>query len=202
MDEIKKPRKPLIFYYGITLLVLMLINFIVLPWLVQRQIIPTDYGSFLEMVDNKQVGEVQIQTNQILFTDKETGAIYKTGVMDHPNLVERLEESGAIFSKEIIEQMSPFLSFILTWVLPIVLFVAIGRYMSKKLMERATGGKSSMQFGKSNAKVYVSSSDGIKFDDVAGVDEAKENLLCTCTEDYNNSTYFWRLRLHYAGRRR
>lgn len=176
MDEIKKPRKPLIFYYGIAMLIIFLINFLVMPWLLQRQIIPTDYGTFLEMIDNKQIGEVEIQENQILFTDKESGDIYKTGVMNDYNLVERLEGSGAVFSREIVEQMSPFLSFLLTWVLPIVFFIAIGRYMSKKLMERATGGRKSMQFGKSSAKVYVSSSDGIKFSDVAGVDEAKENL--------------------------
>ena len=157
MNEVKRPRKPLIYYYTIVLLVLLLFNFLAMPWLTQRQ--------------------VQQQENQILFTNKENTAIYKTGMMPDPDLTQRLADSGAQFSGEIIEQMSPLLSFLLTWVLPIVIFIGIGQYMSKKLMQRA-GGPNSMAFGmgKSNAKVYVKSSEGIKFSDVAGEDEAKENL--------------------------
>ena len=138
-----------------------------------------DYGTFLEMAENKELGQVEVQQqeNQILFTNKENTAIYKTGMMPDPDLTQRLADSGAQFSGEIIEQMSPLLSFLLTWVLPIVIFIGIGQYMSKKLMQRA-GGANSMAFGmgKSNAKVYVKSSEGIKFSDVAGEDEAKENL--------------------------
>ena len=179
MNEVKRPRKPLIYYYTIVLLVLLLFNFLAMPWLTQRQVQQVDYGTFLEMAENKELGQVEVQQqeNQILFTNKENTAIYKTGMMPDPDLTQRLADSGAQFSGEIIEQMSPLLSFLLTWVLPIVIFIGIGQYMSKKLMQRA-GGPNSMAFGmgKSNAKVYVKSSEGIKFSDVAGEDEAKENL--------------------------
>ena len=179
MNEVKRPRKPLIYYYTIVLLVLLLFNFLAMPWLMQRQVQQVDYGTFLEMAENKELGQVEVQQqeNQILFTNKENTAIYKTGMMPDPDLTQRLADSGAQFSGEIIEQMSPLLSFLLTWVLPIVIFIGIGQYMSKKLMQRA-GGPNSMAFGmgKSNAKVYVKSSEGIKFSDVAGEDEAKENL--------------------------
>ena len=179
MNEVKRPRKPLIYYYTIVLLVLLLFNFLAMPWLTQRQVQQVDYGTFLEMAENKELGQVEVQQqeNQILFTNKENTAIYKTGMMPDPDLTQRLADSGAQFSGEIIEQMSPLLSFLLTWVLPIVIFIGIGQYMSKKLMQRA-GGANSMAFGmgKGNAKVYVKSSEGIKFSDVAGEDEAKENL--------------------------
>ena len=177
MNEVKTPKKPLIYYYSIVMLVLMLFNFLALPWLAQRRIQQVDYGTFMEMTEKREIGQVEVQENQILFTNKENTQVYKTGPMPDPDLVYRLKESGAVFSKEIIEQMSPFLSFLLSWVLPIAVFVGLGQLMSRKLMERA-GGANSMMFGmgKSNAKVYVKSSEGIKFSDVAGEDEAKENL--------------------------
>ncbi len=179
MNEVKKPKKPLIFYYGIVLIILLLFNFLAMPWLMQRRVKEVDYGTFMTMTANGEIGQVEIQAqeNQIVFTDKENTQVYKTGMVDDPDLTQRLWESGAKFSGEIIEQMSPLLSFLLTWVLPILIFVGIGQYMSKKMMERA-GGPNSMAFGmgKSNAKVYVKSSEGIKFSDVAGEDEAKENL--------------------------
>lgn len=177
MQEIRKPKKPLIFYYGVVMLILLLFNFLAMPWLAQRQVQQVDYGTFIEMADNQELGQVEVQQqdNQILFTNKDNTAIYKTGMMPDPDLTQRLKDSGAKFSGEIIEQTNPILSFLLSWVLPIVIFVAIGQYMSKKMMERA-GGPNAMAFGKSNAKVYVKSSQGIKFSDVAGEDEAKESL--------------------------
>ena len=178
MNEVKKPKKPLLYYYGIVLLVMMLLNFLAIPKLMERQIKETDYGTFMTMADNHEIGLVQVQNNQIIFTDKEGTAIYKTGLMNDPGLVDRLKESGAVFSSEIIEETSPFLSVLLSWILPMVIFIGIGQLMTKKLMSKANGGPNSMMFnmGKSNAKVYVKSSDGIKFADVAGEDEAKENL--------------------------
>ena len=177
MNEVKTPKKPLLYYYVIVMLVLMLFNFLAMPWLAQRQIRQVDYGTFMEMTENKEIGRVEIQSNQILFTDKEDTKVFKTGLMNDPDLIYRLKDSGAVFASEIIEQMSPFLSFLLSWVLPIAIFSWVGQRMSKKIMEKA-GGPNSMMFGmgKSNAKVYVKSSDGIKFADVAGEDEAKENL--------------------------
>lgn len=177
MHEVKKPKKPLIYYYGIVMAVMVLFNFLAMPWLAQRSIKEVDYGTFMEMTENQEIGRVQKQDNQIIFTDKDETQVYKTGLMDDPELVYRLRESGAKFGSEIIEETSPLLSVILTWILPIVIFIGIGQFMSKKLMERA-GGPNSMAFnmGKSNAKVYVKSSDGISFDDVEGVDEAEENL--------------------------
>lgn len=177
MNEVKKPKKPLIYYYFIALLVVILFNLLLMPQIVQRQIQETDYGTFMTMTENCEIGKVEIQDNQILFTDKDGKTIYKTGLMNDPELVNRLKESGAVFSSEIIEEASPLLSFLLTWILPMVIFFLIGQFISKKIMNKA-GGANSMMFnmGKSNAKVYVKSSNGIKFSDVAGEDEAKENL--------------------------
>lgn len=177
MNEVKTPKKPWIYYYGIVMLALMLFNFLAMPWLTQRQVKQVDYGTFMDMTENEEIGQVEVQDNQILFTDKEGTQIYKTGLMTDPDLVYRLKESGAVFSGEIIEQRSPFLGFLLNWILPIVIFTMLGRLMSRKMIEKA-GGANSMMFGmgKSNARVYVKSSEGIKFSDVAGEDEAKENL--------------------------
>ena len=177
MKEVRNPQKPLIFYYGIVLLVLLLFNLIVTPLILQRQIKEVDYGTFMHMVEKKQIGSVEISDSQIVFTDKNSGVIYKTGTMNDPTLTERLYKSGAEFAKIIEKNMSPILHFLLTFVLPMVIFIALGQYMSKKMIEQM-GGKNSMSFGmgKSNAKVYVQSTEGIHFDDVAGEDEAKENL--------------------------
>jgi cell division protease FtsH len=178
MNEIKKPRKSILYYYIIAMLIIILINSVMIPWFAKRQIIEVDYGTFMSMTAEKNIGQVKISDNQIIFTDKDNSKIYKTGLMDDPILTERLYASGAVFSSEIIEKPNWFLNFLFSWILPIVIFYAIGQYMSKKLMDKAGGGTNSMMFnlGKSNAKVYVKSSNGIKFDDVAGVDEAKENL--------------------------
>ena len=178
MNELKKPKKPLAYYYFVVLLCVMLFNLLVMPRILERQIRETDYGTFMTMAEEGNIGRVQVQDNQILFTDKEGTTVYKTGLMYDPGLVDRLKDSGAVFSSEIIEETSPLLSILLTWILPMVLFVALGQFMTKKLMDHAGGGSGAMSFnmGKSNAKVYVKSSDGIKFSDVAGEDEAKENL--------------------------
>lgn len=180
MNEVKKPNKPLIFYYMIVMMIIFLFNSLVMPWLAARQIRQVDYGTFMTMTENQEVGQVEIQYNQIIFTDKnaEKPQIYKTGLMDDPGLVERLHDSGAVFASEIIEETSPLLSVLLTWILPMVVFIVIGQYISKKMMDKAGGGSGSMMFnmGKSNAKVYVKSSDGINFSDVEGVDEAEESL--------------------------
>ena len=178
MNEVKKPKKSIISYYLIVLLVMMLFNWLVMPWILQRQIQQVDYGTFMTMTEEGDIGQVDIQSNQIVFTDKEGTKIFKTGLMDDPGRTERLHKAGAVFSSEIIEEASPLLSILLYWVLPLVIFIGIGQLMTKKLTERANGGPNSMMFnmGKSNAKVYVKSSDGIKFSDVAGEDEAKENL--------------------------
>ena len=177
MQEVKKPKKPLLFYYAIVLLVLLLFNFLAMPWLAQRQVQEVDYGTFIEMAANKELGQVEVQEqdNQIIFTNKDNTVVYKTGMMPDPDLTQRLADSGAKFSGQIIEQANPVITFLLSWVLPIVVFIAIGQFMSKKMMERA-GGPNAMSFGKSNAKVYVKSTQGIKFSDVAGEDEAKESL--------------------------
>ena len=178
MNEVKTPKKPLIYYYTIAMLVLLLMNLFITPLLQQARIKEVDYGTFMTMTENKEIGEVEIEDNRILFTDKDGKTIYQTGLMDDPGRTERLYASGAKFSSEIVQEMSPLLSFLLTWILPIVIFMALGQFMAKKLMDKAGGGGASMMFnmGKSNAKIYVKSSDGIKFDDVAGEDEAKENL--------------------------
>ncbi len=177
MNEVKSPKKPLLYYYGIVLLVLMLFNFLAMPWLAQRQVREVDYGTFMTMTEEGQIGQVKVQENQILFTDKDSGQIYKTGVMDDPDLIYRLKDSGAVFASEIVEQMSPFLSFLLSWLLPILIFVGLGQLMSRRMMNKA-GGPNSMMFGagRSSAKIYVKSAEGIKFSDVAGEDEAKESL--------------------------
>ena len=179
MKEVKTPKKPLAIYYAIVLVILLVLNFVVVPWASERQIKEVDYGTFMSMTEEKNIGRVDIESNQILFTDKENTQVYKTGLMSDPNLTERLYDAGAQFSSEIVEQASPLLSFLASFVLPIVIFVALGNYMNKKLMDKAGGGPGSMMFGgmgKSNAKVYVQSTHGIRFADVAGEDEAKENL--------------------------
>ena len=179
MKEVKTPRKPLAIYYAIVLLMLLLLNFVLLPWMGERQIKEVDYGTFMTMTEEKNIGRVDIESNQIIFTDKDETQVYKTGLMNDTGLTERLYDAGATFSSEIVEQSSPVLSFLIWFVLPIILFSAIGNQMNKKLMEKAGGGPGSMMFGgmgKSNAKVYVQSTAGIRFADVAGEDEAKENL--------------------------
>ena len=179
MKEVKPSKKPLAIYYAIVLLVLLVINLVVMPWLAERQVQEVDYGTFMSMTEQENIGKVDIQSNQIIFTDKDNKQIYKTGLMNDPGLTERLYDAGAQFSSEIVEQGSPVLSFLLWFVLPILLFSFIGNQMNKKLMEKAGGGPGAMMFGgagKSNAKVYVQSTHGIRFADVAGEDEAKENL--------------------------
>ena len=178
MQEVKKPKKPLIYYYVIALAVLLVFNLLAMPYLNSGRVKEVDYGTFMSMTEEKNIGMVEVMDNQIVFTDKAEENIYKTGRMDDPQMVDRLYNSGAEFASEIVEETSPLLTILLYWVLPLVLFIAIGQFMSKKLMDKASGGANSMMFnmGKSNAKVYVKSSDGIRFSDVAGVDEAKENL--------------------------
>ena len=179
MKEVKTPRKPLAIYYAIVLLTLLLLNLVLLPWMEERQIKEVDYGTFMTMTEEKNIGRVDIESNQIIFTDKDETQVYKTGLMNDTGLTERLYDAGATFSSEIVEQSSPVLNFLIWFVLPIILFSAIGNQMIKKLMEKAGGGPGSMMFGgmgKSNAKVYVQSTAGIRFADVAGEDEAKENL--------------------------
>ena len=178
MKEVKPSKKPLAIYYAIVLLVLLVLNFVLVPWLSERQIKEVDYGTFMTMTEEKNIGRVDIESNQIVFTDKDESQVYKTGLMSDPGLTERLYDAGAQFSSEIVEQGSPLVSFLVWFVLPILLFSFIGNQMNKKLMEKA-GGANSMMFGgvgKSNAKVYVQSTHGIRFADVAGEDEAKENL--------------------------
>ena len=179
MNEVKSPKKPLVYYYAIVILVILALNFLAVPWLSQRQVKEVDYGTFMTMTENQEIGRVEVQNNQILFTNKDDTQVYKTGLMNDTGLTERLYDAGATFSSEIVEQSSPVLSFLIWFVLPIILFSAIGNQMNKKLMEKAGGGPGSMMFGgmgKSNAKVYVQSTHGIRFADVAGEDEAKENL--------------------------
>lgn len=178
MKEVKSPKKPLIFYYGIALLVIVLFNVIVSPLLVKARVTEVDYGTFMSMIEQKKIGNVEVEDDQIIFTDKDDAKkIYKTGAMSDPTLTQRLYDSGAKFSKDIETTTSPLVSFLLTFVLPLIIFIGLGQYMGKKLMEQA-GGKNSMAFGfgKSNAKVYVPSTQGIHFSDVAGEDEAKESL--------------------------
>ena len=178
MKEVKSPKKPLLYYYGIVLLIIIVFNVLVTPMLTKTMVKEVDYGTFMSKIEDKKIDDVQIEDNQILFTDKDdVKTIYKTGVMDDPTLTERLYKAGAKFSKEIDQQMSPAASFLLTGVLPLVIFIALGQYMSRKMMNQM-GGKNSLAFGmgKSNAKVYVPSTEGIRFSDVAGEEEAKENL--------------------------
>ena len=177
MHEVQKPKKPLYYYYGVALLILMCFNLLAMPYIAEKQVKNIDYGTFMTMTDDKNIGRVEIQSNQIIFTDKAEKNIYKTGPLNDPGLVVRLHEAGAKFEGQIIKQMSPVLNILLSWIIPIGIFFLIGQYMSKKMMDR-TGGGNFMAFGmgRSNAKIYVKSSEGIKFSDVAGEDEAKENL--------------------------
>ena len=178
MKEVKSPKKPLIFYYGIALLVIVLFNVIVSPLLIKARVVEVDYGTFMSMIEQKKIGNVEVKNDQIIFTEKDNEkVIYKTGAMNDPTLTQRLYDSGAKFSKDIETTASPIVSFLLTFVLPLLIFIGLGQYMAKKLMEQA-GGKDSLAFGfgKSNAKVYVPSTQGIHFSDVAGEDEAKESL--------------------------
>ena len=177
MKEVKSPKKPLRYYYLIVLAVILLFNIFVSPLLLQHQVKEVDYGTFMKMIDEKDIGQVQVESSQIIFTDKEEKNIYKTGVMDDPTLTQRLYDCGASFEKNIEKTMSPFLSVFLTFILPILIFAALGQYMGNKLISQA-GGKNALMFGSGNgnAKVYVPSTEGIRFDDVAGEDEAKENL--------------------------
>lgn len=179
MNEVKRPKKPLFFYYTIVMLLILLGNLVLMPWMQQRQVEEVDYSKFISMTENKQIGKVEIkaQENEIIFTDKkDKDIIYKTGMVNDDELTKRLYESGAKFSGEIQRQTSPWVSLLMYWVLPIVLFIFLGRYMSKKMMDKAGGNSMMFGMGKSNAKIYVKSSEGIRFDDVAGEDEAKENL--------------------------
>lgn len=177
MKEVKSPKKSLFYYYGIVLIVLFVFNLFVTPLLIKKQVTEVDYGTFMKMIDDKNIGDVQVEDSQIVFTDKDHKTIYKTGTMEDPGLTERLYNSGATFAKDIEQTMSPLMSAFLTGVLPLLIFIILGQYLGRKLMEQA-GGKNAMSFGmgKSNAKVYVQSTEGIHFDDVAGEDEAKENL--------------------------
>ncbi|MBQ6701438.1 MAG: ATP-dependent zinc metalloprotease FtsH [Clostridia bacterium] len=180
MNEVRKPRKPLIFYYGIVILVIIVFNSFIMPWLVGQKIKEVDYGTFMSMIEEKNIGRVEISEseNKIVFTDRSENEYYSTAMVDDADLTDRLYSSGAKFSGQVIEEPSFILNLLFTWVLPIVIFIAIGQYMSKKMMQKAGGGSGSMMFnmGKSNAKIYVKSSNGIKFDDVEGVDEAEESL--------------------------
>ena len=178
MKELKSPRKPLIYYYGVVLLVLLVFNLIITPLLLKQEVTEVDYGTFMSMTESKNIGQVQVEDQQIVFTDKDGKNVYQTNVMDDPNLTERLYESGAKFSKDVDASTSPLLSLLITGLLPMLIFIGLGQYMAKKLREQM-GGKDSLMFGgigKSNAKIYVQSTKGIRFDDVAGEDEAKESL--------------------------
>ena len=178
MQEVKRPQKPLIYFYVAMILAILIFNCLVAPYLARKAIKDVDYGTFMTMTERDEIGKVQIQQNQIVFTDKDESAIYRTGVIEDPGLVERLHASGATFTSEIVEETSPLTSLLLSWLMPIGIFILLGQFMSKKLMDKAGGGAGSMMFnlGKSNAKVYVKSSDGIRFSDVEGVDEAEESL--------------------------
>ena len=177
MKEVKSPKKPLIYYYGIALLAIFLFNMLVMPLIAQEKVKEVDYGTFMSMIEQKNIGKVEVQDSQIVFTDKKDKAVYKTGTMDDPTLTERLYESGAKFAKDIQTTMSPLLSGFLSIILPLIIFIGLGQYISRKFMDKA-GGSNALSFGlgKSNAKIYVQSTEGISFDDVAGEDEAKESL--------------------------
>ena len=177
MKEVKSPKKPLIYYNGIALLLIFLFNILVMPLIAQEKVKEVDYGTFMSMTEQKNIGKVEVQDSQIIFTDKKDKAVYKTGTMDDPTLTERLYESGAKFTKDIQKTMSPLLSGFLSIILPLIIFIGLGQYISRKFMDKA-GGSNALSFGlgKSNAKIYVQSTEGISFDDVAGEDEAKESL--------------------------
>ena len=178
MKEVKEPKKPLLLFYVMMLFLVLMFNEMARPYLEQAQFEKVDYSTFMDMIDQKEIGRVEIQENQILFTDTDDTKKYRTGIMSDPSLAERLHDSGAKFTQDIKEQNSPLFDFFMTWVLPIIIFFAIGQYFSRKLMEKAGGGGGSMMFGMGGkqARVYVPSSEGIHFKDVAGEDEAKENL--------------------------
>ena len=188
MNEVKNPKRPMYFYYGIVLIVLLLLNMFLMPSINNRQVQEVDYGTFMQMTEDHEIGKVEVQSNQIVFTNKDETQVYKTGLMDDPNLTERLYDSGAKFSSDIVEQMSPLMSFIVSWGIPLLIFIALGQWMSKKFMK---GSGNSMMFGmgKSNAKIYVKSTEGIRFSDVAGEDEAKENLQEIVDYLHNPSKY-------------
>ena len=178
MQEVKSPKKPLLYYYGVVLLVLLVFNLIVTPLLLKEEAAEVDYGTFMSMTEDKNIGQVQVEDQQIVFTDKDGKNVYQTNAMDDPQLTERLYESGAKFSKDVSSTTSPLLSLLITGLLPMLIFIGLGQYMAKKLRDQM-GGKDSLMFGgmgKSNAKIYVQSTKGIRFDDVAGEDEAKESL--------------------------
>ena len=177
MNEVKQPKKPLMWYYSVVLIAILLFNVLVMPMIADMKIKEVDYGTFMSMTEQKDIGRVEIQDNQILFTNKDESQIFKTGLLDDPGRTERLYEAGAQFSGEIVEETSPILNFFLYFLLPLILFAGLGQVLSRKMMDKM-GGPNAMSFnmGKSNAKVYVKSSDGIRFSDVAGVDEAEESL--------------------------
>ncbi len=177
MKEVRSPKKPLIYYGLIVMAVLLLFNMLITPMIVQHRVKEVDYGTFVQMAEDKDLGLVEVDEteNQVVFTNKEGTAIYKAGMIPDPDLAQLLKDSGAQYSGQILQRANPMLSFLISWVLPIILFALLGYYMNKKLMQRA-GGPNAMSFGKSNAKVYVQSTKGIKFSDVAGEDEAKESL--------------------------
>ena len=177
MKEVKSPKKPLIYYYGIVLIVIVLFNLFVTPIMQKHQVTEVDYGKFMAMIEDKSIEAVEVEDSQIIFTDKDTKKIYKTGTMNDPGLTERLYKSGAKFEKNIEQTMSPMTNFLVTGLLPLVIFIALGQYFSRKI-QKQMGGKNAMAFGmgKSNAKIYVPSTEGIHFSDVAGEDEAKESL--------------------------
>lgn len=178
MKEVKNPKRPMAYYYAIVLLILMGLNFIVMPYMAERQVKEVDYGTFITMTEEHKIGKVEVESNQIVFTNKDESKVYKTGLMNDPTLTERLYDSGAKFSSEIVKPMNPLVSMFIGLILPMILFIALGQWMSRRLMKKMGGGGNSMMFGmgKSNAKIYVESTEGIRFSDVAGEDEAKENL--------------------------
>ncbi len=178
MKEVKNPKRPMAYYYAIVLLILLGLNFIILPTMAERQVKEVDYGTFITMTEEHKIGKVEVESNQIVFTNKDESKVYKTGLMNDPTLTERLYDSGAKFSREIVKPMNPLMSMFLGLILPMILFIALGQWMSRRLMKKMGGGGNSMMFGmgKSNAKIYVESTEGIRFSDVAGEDEAKENL--------------------------
>ncbi|MBQ1876532.1 MAG: ATP-dependent metallopeptidase FtsH/Yme1/Tma family protein, partial [Selenomonas sp.] len=173
MQEVQPPKKPMAFYYILVLAVMLLFNEMARPYFDQAQIEQVDYGTFMDMTENQQISQVEIKDNQILFTGKEDNKKYKTGLVNDPELVDRLHASGAQFNQDIKEETSPIVSFFLTWILPLIIFFAIGQYFSRKLMERGGGNGMLFGMGSNQAKIYVPSSEGIHFKDVAGEDEAK-----------------------------
>ena len=177
MNEVKKPRKPLMFYYGVAMVIILLFNLFAMPMLQSAVVTEVDYGTFMTMTQEKNIGKVEIQYNQIIFTDKADETIYKTGVMNDPNLTERLYNAGAVFASPIAKEASPIMSFLMSWILPMVIFILLGQVLSRWMMKKM-GGPNSMMFdaAKSDAKVYVKSDTGTTFDDIEGVDEAEENL--------------------------